>query len=196
MNVETLPVGELQANCYVLFQPERDDAVVIDPGAEEPAIRLALGKRRLAAILLTHGHYDHIGAVAALREGGVPVYIHASDARALTNPAYSLSQMFGGKASQGEADVLVEDGQRLSLSGIDFSVLHTPGHTKGSCCFLTEGGALFSGDTLFRFGYGRTDLPGGDEGELLASLRRLFALDASTRVYPGHGNATTLGEER
>ena len=137
IQIQTVPVGEIQANCYVLSLPERDDALVIDPGAEEPAIRLALGKRRIAAILLTHGHYDHIGAVAALRAGGVP--------------------------SQGEAEYTLSDGDEMTLAGIRLRVLHTPGHTKGGCCFLTDEGQLFSGDTLFRYGYGRTDLPGGDE---------------------------------
>ena len=195
MRFERIAVGELQANCYVLFDPQRSDAVVIDPGAEEPAIRMALSGRSIAAILLTHGHYDHIGAVAALRADGAPVYIHAGDAPMLTNPLYSLAAMFSGKDSQGEADALLKDGQRLSLAGLDIGVLHTPGHTKGSCCFLVED-TLFSGDTLFRFGYGRTDLPGGDEGALFDSLKRLFALDAAVSVQPGHGAPTTIGAER
>ena len=196
IQIQTVPVGEIQANCYVLSLPERDDVLVIDPGAEEPAIRLALGKRRIAAILLTHGHYDHIGAVAALRAGGVPVYIGAEDAQALTNPVYSLAAMFGGAPSQGEAEYTLSDGDEMTLAGIHLRVLHTPGHTKGGCCFLTDEGQLFSGDTLFRYGYGRTDLPGGDEKQLFASVRRLFELDPAIRVYPGHGAPTTIAEER
>lgn len=196
IQIQTVPVGEIQANCYVLSLPERDDALVIDPGAEEPAIRLALGKRRIAAILLTHGHYDHIGAVVALRAGGVPVYIGAEDAQALTNPVYSLAAMFGGAPSQGEAEYTLSDGDEMTLAGIRLRVLHTPGHTKGGCCFLTDEGQLFSGDTLFRYGYGRTDLPGGDEKQLFASVRRLFELDPAIRVYPGHGAPTTIAEER
>lgn len=196
MKFEKVVVGELGVNCYVLYQPDRDDAIVIDPGAEEPAIRMALGKRRPAAILLTHGHYDHIGAVSKLRESGVPVYIHRDDAAMLTTPALSLSAMFGGAPSQGEADVLFEDGQMLELAGMKLRVLHTPGHTKGSSCFLAEDGTLFSGDTLFRFGYGRTDLPGGDEAALFASLRELLRMDPSVSVQPGHGASTTIGEER
>lgn len=196
MQIQTIPVGELQANCYVLSLPEREDAIVIDPGAEEPAIRLALGKRKIAAILVTHGHYDHIGAVAALRSGGVPVYIGAQDAQNLVNPLYSLAAMFGGAPSQGAADCLLEDGETLTLAGIRLRVLNTPGHTKGGCCFLTDEGQLFSGDTLFCGGTGRTDFPGGSAGEMAASLERLRALSPQTRVYPGHGEPTTIGEER
>lgn len=196
IRIETVPVGALQANCYVLTLPGREDAIVIDPGAEEPAIRLALGARKIAAILLTHGHYDHIGAVAALRADGAPVYIGAQDAQNLVNPLYSLAAMFGGAPSQGEAEHTLSDGDELTLAGIRLRVLHTPGHTKGGCCFLTDEGQLFSGDTLFRYGYGRTDLPGGDEKQLFASVRRLFELDPAIRVYPGHGAPTTIAEER
>ena len=196
IRIQTIPVGELQANCYVLSLDGREDAIVIDPGAEEPAIRLALGERKIAAILLTHGHYDHIGAVAALRAGGAPVYIGAQDAQNLVNPLYSLAAMFGGAPSQGAADFLLEDNETLTLAGIRLRVLHTPGHTKGGCCFLTDEGQLFSGDTLFRRGWGRTDFPGGSEMEMAASLERLRALSPETRVYPGHGAPTTIGEER
>lgn len=196
IQIQTVPVGELAANCYVLSLAERDDAIVIDPGAEEPAVRLALGERKIAAILLTHGHYDHIGAVAALRADGAKVYIGADDAKALTNPAYSLAALFGGSPSQGEADETLSDGQLLELAGISLRVLHTPGHTKGGCCFLTDEKSLFAGDTMFRRSYGRTDLPGGDDREMALSLARLRALDAETRVYPGHGAPTTIGEER
>ena len=196
IRIETVPVGELQANCYVLSLERREDAIVIDPGAEEPAIRLALGQRKIAAILLTHGHYDHIGAVAALRADGAPVYIGAQDAQNLVNPLYSLATMFGGAPSQGAADFLLEDNETLTLAGIRLRVLHTPGHTKGSCCFLTDEGQLFSGDTLFRRGWGRTDFPGGSGMEMAASLERLRALSPETRVCPGHGLPTTIGEER
>ena len=196
IRIETVPVGELQANGYVLSREGREDAIVIDPGAEEPAIRLALGQRKIAAILLTHGHYDHIGAVAALRADGAPVYIGAQDAQNLINPLYSLAAMFGGAPSQGAADFLLEDNETLTLAGIRLRVLHTPGHTEGGCCFLTDEGQLFSGDTLFRRGWGRTDFPGGSEMEMAASLKRLRALSPETRVCPGHGLPTTIGEER
>ena len=194
MEFRCVPVGEMQANAYVVFQPERPDALVIDPGAEPEAIRLALEGRRLAAIVLTHGHVDHIGAVASLRGPDVPVAIHAADAAMLTHPNLSLSVMFGGAPSQGEADLRLAAGDLL-LAGVPFSVLHTPGHTPGGIC-LRCGDDLFTGDTLFCRGYGRTDLPGGDEQALMRSLRRLLALEEGVRVHPGHGPSTTIGRER
>lgn len=194
LKFECLPVGEIQANAYVLYDTERDDALVIDPGAESDAIRVALGGRKIAAILLTHGHFDHIGAVDALREGAT-VVIHKADARMLTNPALNLSAMVTGKAlAMGEADLLLEEGAH-EMAGLPFEALHTPGHSPGSCCFRF-GEALFTGDTLFRQGYGRTDLPGGDMRTLVRSLKRVTNLNADWMAYPGHGEPTTLGAER
>lgn len=189
------PVGEMQANCYILYEPEREDALAIDPGAEPELIRLALDGRRLAGILLTHGHQDHIGAVRALRSAEAPVYIHLGDAPMLENPNLSLAVMVGGPQSQGAPDYILEEGG-ITLAGISVDVLHTPGHTPGSVCFLA-GGALFSGDTLFASGgVGRTDFPGGDGRALSASIEKLMRLDESLRVYPGHGDETTIRAER
>ncbi|MCL1964425.1 MAG: MBL fold metallo-hydrolase [Firmicutes bacterium] len=188
------PVGIMQANAYVVFNPKRDDAVVIDPGAEPEAIRLALRGRKLAAILLTHGHMDHIGAVGALRSEDVPVFLHEGDAAMLTNPNLNLAVMVGVEGNQGEPDFCLQEGD-TELSGLMFTVLHTPGHTKGSVCYLCDG-VLFSGDTLFKAGIGRTDFPGGDRKAMRASLKRLAALDAKIRVCPGHGGETTIGAER
>ncbi|GHU82368.1 MBL fold metallo-hydrolase [Clostridia bacterium] len=187
------PVGDAQANAYIVFDPAREDALVIDPGAEPELLRMALGARALAGILLTHGHGDHIGAVAALRGPQTPVYIHEADAPMLTNPNLSLSVMLGGKPSQGEPDFCFTEGE-LTVAGVTFTVLHTPGHTPGSVCFGC-GDALFTGDTLFQAAVGRTDLPGGDTRALGRSIRRLMRLPPETRVFPGHGASTTIGAE-
>lgn len=189
-----VPVGMLQANAYVLFEPAQSKAIVVDPGADAQAIRVALCGRKLCGILLTHGHGDHIGAVRELREGGVPVYIHPLDAPMLEDASQSLASDMGLPPTQGPADALLEEGD-LTLAGLTLQVLHTPGHTPGSIC-LRLGDDLFTGDTLFFAGRGRTDFPGGNETQLMASLQRLLALDPSLRVHPGHGGATTIGTER
>jgi len=194
MDYTKVAVGEMQANAYVVFDPARDDCFVIDPGAEPEAIRIALGGRRLSGILLTHGHCDHIGAVHDLRGPETPVFIHAEDAQMLTNPNLSLAAMFGGRRSQGEPDFCVTEGE-MELAGISLEVLHTPGHTRGSCCFRVLD-VIFSGDTLFQRGIGRTDLPGGDEAAMRKSLARLMALDPGFVVCPGHGSRTFIGDER
>lgn len=194
MQYTVLPVGSLRANAYILYMPEREDALVIDPGAQPEAILKALDGRRLAAIVLTHGHMDHIGAVSALRGPDTPVYIHEADARMLVDPSLSLAAMGGISPSQGEADVLLREGE-VTIAGVPLEVIHTPGHTPGSIC-LRCGEELFTGDTLFLRGYGRTDFPGGDARQMALSLRRLLALDGRLRVHPGHGEATTIAAER
>ena len=135
IQIQTVPVGEIQANCYVLSLPERDDALVIDPGAEEPAIRLALGKRRIAAILLTHGHFDHIGAVRALMTPETELVIHVQDAPMLSNPQENASFLMGDPVTAPEATKLVHEGDTVTAAGLTFTVLHTPGHTAGSVCY-------------------------------------------------------------
>lgn len=194
MEFRTIPVGEMMANAYVLYQPERDDALVIDPGAQADRILSVLDGRRLSGIVLTHGHVDHIGAVAALRGSGTPVYIHSADAQMLTDPALSLAALFDAAPSQGAADHLLQEGE-MELAGVKLQVLHTPGHTPGGISLLAEG-HLFTGDTLFAQGVGRTDLPGGDWDRLAQSLRRLLQLDGGIVVHPGHGPSTTIAVER
>lgn len=189
------PVGQLRANAYVLFQPEREDALVIDPGGEPEVIKAAAGGRRLAGIVLTHGHFDHMDAVSALRGPDVPVYIHEKDAGMLTDPERSYARGNGGVENHGAPDVLLKDGERLEIAGVPLDVIHTPGHTPGSICLL-NGEDLFSGDTLFREAYGRLDLAGGSLEAMRKSLQRLFALDGSLKVHPGHGDSTTIAEER
>lgn len=188
MTIKTIPVGDLQTNCYVVYREDRDDAVVIDPGDEAEAILAALNGKKVAAVLLTHGHYDHTGALHAF--AGRPIYIHAMDAMMLEDSHYSFGKAAGDTQARPKATDFLSEGQRLELAGITFEVLHTPGHTRGCVC-LKSGMDLFTGDTLFDGDYGRTDLPGGSQEQMRASLRRLFTLHGC-RFYPGHGQGNVI----
>ena len=197
MTIRCLPLGALQANCYLLSDEEGATAV-IDPGDEAGTIleTVRAGELAVEAILLTHAHFDHILAADELRrETGAPVYVYETDAPALADPRRSLTVLAKGGAGPLRADHLLKDGEELRVGRLAVSVLHTPGHTPGSCCFLC-GDALFSGDTLFAGSIGRTDFPGGDDQTMAASLRMLAALEPGIRVFPGHGESTTLSKER
>ena len=194
MRIEKRTVGFLDTNAYLLFSDDGQRVLLVDPGAGADRLREACGGITPDGILLTHGHADHIGALEAMREGGVPVAICRADAGYLTDGGLNLSDMMGMRLSCRPAERLLDEGP-CELGGWRFEVLHTPGHTPGSCCFLFDG-VLFSGDTLFAGGYGRTDFPGGDPAQLAASLHRLAGLPAQTRVFPGHGPETLIGRER
>lgn len=197
MTIRCLPLGALQANCYLLSDEEGATAV-IDPGDEAGTIleTVRAGELAVESILLTHAHFDHILAADELRrETGAPVYVYETDAPALADPRRSLTVLAKGGAGPLRADHLLKDGEELRVGRLAVSVLHTPGHTPGSCCFLC-GDALFSGDTLFAGSIGRTDFPGGDDQAMAASLRMLAALEPGIRVFPGHGESTTLSKER
>ena len=189
MKLTSLTVGSIGTNCYILYNEATKAAVVIDPSDEATLVEArieALGLQ-VQAILLTHGHFDHGGDVARIRmRTGAPVYLHPADRALPSWLTHGLS----------DTEDLAE-GDTLDFAGLRFSVLHTPGHTPGSMCFrLDHAPVLFSGDTMFRAGFGRVDLHGGNMDELIASLRRLFLLPPETRVLPGHGEETTIGEER
>lgn len=188
MRIITLPVGELDTNCYLVFEENRRDAVVIDPGDEAEKIVDALGGKTVAAVLLTHGHYDHTGALSAFKDA--PIYIHELDAPMLQSNRLSFGYAEEDHGERPQATGFVREGQRLELAGISFEVLHTPGHTRGSVCYKA-GEDIFTGDTLFKGDYGRTDLPGGSEEQMRASLRRLFTFHGH-RIYPGHYEGDTL----
>ncbi len=185
LNMKTLTVGELGTCCHILWDDARTDCLVIDPGAEAERIRKACEGRKIAAILLTHGHFDHIGAVAELALEGAEIVIHREDAPMLADPQTNVSWMIGRNITAPQATQLVKEGDAVEFAGISLTVLHTPGHTPGGVCYQT-GEWLFTGDTLFQYGYGRTDLPGGSVSQLGASLRRLQPLAQQYEIFPGH----------
>lgn len=200
--VETFPVGFLEVNCAIVGCPETSEALVIDPGDEAERILAALGKHRLRAVVvvLTHAHFDHIGAAREIQEAaGAKVYLHREDLPLCENLS-AQSRSFGLPPPRPpEIDGFLEDGRTIPFGRQGVVVIHTPGHSPGSVCFAVPalGKVLFSGDTLFREGIGRTDLWGGDAGKILHSIReRLFALDDDTIVIPGHGESTTIGHEK
>ena len=194
MQITTVTVGPVATLCYLLSREGAEDCLVIDPGDEPGRILRAAAGKRIAAILLTHGHFDHIGAVNELLEKDTPLLIHELDAPMLTSPVLNASRQLlrqdisvspVRKDGSPLRPNLLREGSRLSLAGLEIEVLHTPGHTPGSVCYRVEN-ALFTGDTLFEHGWGRTDLPGGNEHDLFASLRRLMPMTKNLPFYPGH----------
>ena len=193
MKIETLALGDLRTNCYLISREGSEEVIVIDPAAESEKIFAAVGERKIAAVLLTHGHFDHTGALFAF--AGTPIYMHPADEIMLSDSVWSVGWKFGDHALRPAATDYVEEGTKLHLAGLDISVLHLPGHTLGGVAYEIEG-ALFTGDTLFYHAYGRVDHAGGDFDTLLLSLRRLLNREEDRKVYPGHGPSTTLFRER
>jgi glyoxylase-like metal-dependent hydrolase (beta-lactamase superfamily II) len=191
MTIRVLQVPPIGTNCYLLKDDQTGQGAVIDPGGAGEGICQAVEKLGMtpAAILLTHGHYDHTGAVAHLRQAypGIPVYLHPKDAAMMTQ-VDSLVPDIGQTTPYGEGD-------QVSIGDLTVRVLHTPGHTPGSVTLAVDD-VLFTGDTLFQGSCGRTDLAGGEPYEMLASLKRLGQLEGDWQVCPGHEGGSTLEQER
>lgn len=200
MRVDRVRVGPLDVNCWVVGADSDSPVVVVDPGDDAGLVFDALGDSAVSAVVLTHGHFDHLGAVRELIAAtGAPLMVHAADAPKITSSAENGGAVFGVTATAPAPDRVLEDDDLIAAGTLTLRVIHTPGHTQGCVCLLAEEGEerhLFSGDTLFAGSVGRTDLPGGDGRTLLRSIARLAVLDDSTVVHPGHGPDTTIGRER
>lgn len=198
MYLQTIPVGKLLTNCYLLAD-DNGDGVFIDPGDHADRL-LAIAQEhhiRITAIWLTHGHFDHLMAVQDIqRATHAELYAPAGDEAALTDPRSNLLAYVSANVPyELKANRLLREGDTVRIGSLAFTVWETPGHTPGSVCYVNDDQlVLFSGDTLFADGYGRTDLPGGDEETMQRSLARLYQLDTPYHVYPGHGEDFILGE--
>jgi glyoxylase-like metal-dependent hydrolase (beta-lactamase superfamily II) len=204
VNVVGIGVGPLETNCWIVSDGRGGPAIVIDPGEDLHLIEAALDGADVAAVVLTHAHFDHLGAAGALVEAtGAPLLAHAEDAHRLTSaePAGTGGALFGFDDVAPAADRVLEEGDVIEAGAVSLRVLHTPGHTRGGISLYAEDPAggpahLFSGDTLFAGSVGRSDFPGGDARELARSIaEKLAPLPADTLVHPGHGPDTTIGRE-
>lgn len=189
-----------QTNCYFVYEEGQTEAVVIDPADRGEDIYRALTEKglRIAAILLTHGHFDHIWGSKELKElSGARIYAYEGEAALCRDAGLNVSAQ-AGRAYTVTPDVLLKDGEERTISGMGFQVLATPGHTQGGCCYyFKEDGILFSGDTLFQESVGRTDFPTGSMGDLVRSVQeKIFTLPDGVKVYPGHGEGTSVGHEK
>lgn len=198
--MEKLVLGSVRTNCYFVINEETNEVIIVDPASNSEQIQAFVEQRSLmpVGILLTHGHFDHIFAVDAIRKlYDIRVYAHENEQAVLANADINLSSVFGAPFTTA-ADVLLEDGSVFEMAGAMIEVMLTPGHTAGSVCYyIAKEDILFSGDTLFQESYGRTDFPTGSFKELEHSIKeRLFMLPCNTIVYPGHEDITHIGHEK
>ena len=198
IEIRCIRVGMLQSNCYVIYDKEIRQAVIVDPGDNADFIEECISKMEgvtVAAVLLTHCHSDHFKGLTDIKNKyKVPVYVHEADAHRLKYQGGFLEASYELQPD----DVMLHDGDHLSIGGMEIDVLHTPGHTEGGVCYyFKDNGILVSGDTLFYHSWGRTDFEGGDEAALFRAIReKLLPLPSETIVLPGHNDTTTIKEER
>ena len=199
LKVGCIVLGFLENNCYFIHREGEHDAIFIDPNSRGEKLFVQLREKGLTvkAILLTHGHFDHIMGANEMREiSGAKIYALKEEEELLLDPHLNSSFKVG-KSYTVKPDVLVRDGEVLTFGDIKLKVIATPGHTAGGCCFYSEeDGVLFSGDTLFFESVGRTDFETSNAGDMKRSLAKLFKLPDETKVYPGHGDFTTIGHEK
>jgi len=199
MILETVCVGPMEVNCYILASRNNSRAIIIDPGDQERKIRQVLNKYQLSPglIINTHGHYDHIGCDDKF---GAPIYIHRQDLTFLKDPGLNLSGIFASPCEVKSEIKTLEDKQTIELDGIQLQVMHVPGHTPGGIALILKEPTdkiVFTGDSLFCQGIGRSDLSGGDESLLIKSVKeKLLTLSDDTVIYPGHGPNSTIGAEK
>lgn len=199
IKIGRMAMGMYQTNCYFLYREGSPECIFVDPADQGANINKALEKNgfQVKAILLTHGHFDHILGAEELRQtSGVAIYALDAEKEVLTDTKKNISGGIGRPCTL-DADVYVKDGEELTLAGMTCKVIATPGHTAGGCCYyFEEAGFLISGDTLFQESVGRTDFPTGSMGTLVRSIKdKLLPLPEDTKVYPGHGDSTTIGHE-
>lgn len=196
MKVKTATFGGMQNNCYLIVDDETNESAIVDCPEYNEKMKELIGDTKLKYILLTHGHYDHIGGVSQVKEKyGCQVAVSEADAPMLSSGKLSLGAFCGMSQSKVQPDVILSDGDKVNLGGTEISVIATPGHTKGGLCFICDD-YLFTGDTLFFCSCGRTDFPGGDSNEMMASLKKLKSLSGNLKVMTGHERQSTLDFER
>ena len=200
IKIESRVLGPVATNCYLIINLDNNESIIVDPADSPESIydMVVRSASKPQAILLTHGHFDHIGAANEVREHyGIKIYASCDEEKLLASPARNLSNAYG-MSLKVTADVLHNDGDILELAGLKIKAIHTPGHTPGGCCYYMEQeGVLFSGDTLFQTSVGRSDFPGGSASALVRSVKeKLLVLPEETHVYPGHMEETTIGYEK